>query len=282
MPELPEVERVARTIATRIVGRRVASVRLLRRDICESFRNGRTVKPGQRDLLEGARIAGVRRRGKQLAIIADDGRSLCIHLGMSGQLTWSAAAPARPAQHVHATWSLKDDAGANAGHVLFRDPRRFGGLWTFPSFQELEHRRWARLGPDALTITRDELTSGLANTTRPVKAALLDQRVLAGVGNIYADEALFRARICPRRKADRLTRDELTRLSASLRLVLAEAIAAGGSTLRDFADADSIPGAYQHSHQVYGRGGQPCPVCGRILKAVQIAQRTTVFCPACQ
>lgn len=282
MPELPEVERVARTITARIVGRRVVSARLLRSDVCESTRAGRPVKPAKRDLLADALIADVRRRGKQLAILADDGRTLCVHLGMTGQLTWSAAPTPRPASHVHAIWSLETDTGKDAGQMLFRDPRRFGGLWTFESFRELERNRWTRLGPDALSITDEELGAALSGTARSIKAALLDQQVLAGVGNIYADESLFRARIGPRRSAGRLNNDQVARLGAALRRVLADAIVAGGSTLRDFTDAESRPGAYQNSHLVYGRGGQPCPVCGRSLKAIQLAQRTTVFCPICQ
>lgn len=274
MPELPEVEHLRRTLARALTGRTVAAARLLRRDICESP-NGRVRRA---DLLEGGAFAEPLRHGKQLALRTTDGRVVCVHLGMSGQLLHLAPGerPAR-SEHVHALWKLE-----GGGRLLFRDPRRFGGLWTFPSLSALESSRWSRLGPDAASIAADELGERLARTTRPIKAALLDQEVLAGVGNIYADEALFLARVRPQRRADSLTGAEVERLTEAIRATLERAIEAGGSTLRDYLDAGGNAGRYQFAHLVYGRGGQPCRSCGRTLESDQTAQRTTVFCVSCQ
>lgn len=272
MPELPEVESVRRSAERALVGRTVIGVCLRRRDIVEG-------DSGKRALLEGATIVEVRRLGKQLAIVGDDGRVLGVHLGMTGQLLWLAhGARAARTDHVHAEWRL-GDAG---GRVLFRDPRRFGGLWTFPSVGTLCETRWAALGPDAATITGDALRAALGRSARAVKAGLLDQRALAGVGNIYADEALFAAGIDPRRVCTGIGDGEWDALAAAIRRVLGEAIEAGGSTLRDYRDASGASGSFQTRHLVYGRGGEPCMKCGRVLERFTLGQRTTVACGVCQ
>jgi formamidopyrimidine-DNA glycosylase len=201
---------------------------------------------------------------------------------MTGQLELSHTHSDNHAhdQHTHAIWSLELAARARAT-LWFRDPRRFGGLWTFPSMVEVR-ARWTSLGPDALTISGQELASAIADSRRAIKAALLDQGVLAGVGNIYADEALFRAGIRPAKFASRLTRDQSERLAGAIRDVLAESIQSGGSTLRDYRDAAGQAGSFQSRHRVYGRGGEPCPACGTRLTQTTIAQRTTVYCRRCQ
>jgi formamidopyrimidine-DNA glycosylase len=236
------------------------------------------------ELLAGATVADIRRHGKQLAIIAADGRALSVHLGMTGQLIYKpgrAPKAATPAggrtDHVHAAWRLEE-----GGHLLFRDPRRFGGLWSFPSVEALIAARWSPLGPDALTISTDRLAPRLAATARPIKAALLDQVVLAGVGNIYADEALFHARLHPAMPAKALEPAQVDRLARAIRDILGRAVQAGGSTLRDYVDANGQPGRHQFSHSVYGRAGLACRVCGSILVGSTLAQRTTVHCPQCQ
>jgi formamidopyrimidine-DNA glycosylase len=271
MPELPEVERIRQTLLRLVVGRRVVGATLRRRDVC-------TGRKRPADLLVGATIADVRRHGKQLAVVGHDGRVLCVHLGMTGQITvLPPAAKADGRNHVHAVWRLDPP-----GRLAFRDPRRFGGLWTFPSMAALVSERWSVLGADALTIAPDVLGSALGRTQRAVKAALLDQAVLAGVGNIYADESLFIARLHPGRNAGTLSPAEVARLAAAIRTVLADAVAAGGSTLRDYTDADGQPGSYQRSHRVYARGGLPCVVCTRPLRQTLLAQRTTTYCSRCQ
>ncbi len=273
MPELPEGETVRRGLARSIVGRRVASARLLRRDVLRT-----ASRSGQAALLAESTIKEVLRRGKHLAVVAEDGRALGVHLGMTGQLLVAPIGKPQAARdHVHARWVFD-----NGSTLIFRDPRRFGGLWSYATLDALRTARWAGLGADALHVTARQLELGLAGGRRAVKAALLDQGVLAGVGNIYADEALFRAGLHPCRVAGSLTDPEVSRLAESIRCVLREAVRAGGSTIRDYAGSDGSPGRQQERHLVYGRGGQPCVHCGTLLTAFLVAQRTTVACPRCQ
>lgn len=297
MPELPEVETLKRTLEPRIVGARVERVRVLRADVITALHaqaSGREQRQGARaiQLLEGDTIVTLRRHGKQLAIIGASGRVMCFHLGMSGQVRIAVDDRGRPRlppnlhKHMHVKWKLrgkdKRDACATEFWMFFRDPRRFGGIWTAPDFETLVRQRWNALGPDALAITAQRLWAAMGRSLRPIKAALLDQSVLAGVGNIYADEALFRAALHPRRSASGLSRDELAKLARALRFVLRESIRGGGSTLRDHADANGRAGEFASHHAVYGRGGKPCPRCELALRDIVIAQRTTVFCESCQ
>ncbi len=291
MPELPEVETVRTTLQTRLLGRVIERATIKRRDMLVVpgdppggfSRSARGAAPRFRrvraaDLLGGDRVDGVLRHGKQLAIVGASGRVLCVHLGMSGALLWRAPGKRlERADHVHAHWRLDDGS-----RLVFRDPRRFGGLWSFPGMDNLRLARWDALGPDALAVTSAQLGRALARSRRPVKAALLDQRAIAGVGNIYADEALFGSDIDPRRPAESLTRTETTRLARAIRGVLARAVRARGSTLRDYRDADGDPGAFQLAHSVYGRAGLPCHACGSPLASALVGQRTSVWCNACQ
>jgi formamidopyrimidine-DNA glycosylase len=274
VPELPEVETVRRTLAPALEGRRVTRAVLHRSDYCERA-GGKPCRP--KDLLQGATIRSVERHGKQLAFVSLEGPVLVAHLGMSGQLRIidPAARPA-PATHLHAEWVL--DSGAR---LRFRDPRRFGGLWALPSEDDLR-QRWATLGPDGLTATAAELRSRAAESRRAIKAVLLDQEVIAGVGNIYADEALFLSRINPARPARLLQPAEWEALTEAIHRTLAAAIEARGSTLRDYIDALGVAGSAQAAHAVYGRAGDPCLVCGRRLKGSRLAGRATVHCSQCQ
>ncbi len=289
MPELPEVEHLRLSLLPRLLGRTFTVARVHRRDVVVApgdppggfARAKSTARPRRLDavsLLVGAPIAELRRTGKQLAIIADDGRTACIHLGMSGQLRWHAPdGNRRNATHEHLTWRLDDDST-----LVFRDPRRFGGIWVFPSIAALQTSRWSTLGPDALSITPDALSAGLLNSERPLKAALLDQSVIAGVGNIYADEALFMSRISPVRAASALHRKEVESLVASIRKIMLASINAGGSSLRDYLDGDGNRGENQRGFAVYGRGGEPCIRCSTPLASMRVAQRATVMCRTCQ
>lgn len=301
MPELPEVERVRRSLESRIVGCTVDRVRILRRDVIATprdpaggFARNRSARAAERDtkptrltsaaMLGGATIDRLDRRGKRLAIIATDGRALDVHLGMTGAVMMLGANDPLP-DHTHILWILGTTRGSpRVSHrMVFRDPRRFGGVWTCASVEDLVSRRWAALGPDALTITAPELGAGLAESRRAIKAALLDQSVLAGVGNIYADEALFLARIHPEADSATLAAPAIEKLAGAIREILGAAVAAGGSTIRDFAMPDGSAGSYQSSHAVYGRAGEPCPGCRReTLVALTVAQRTTTICPRCQ
>ncbi len=289
MPELPEVETVRRTLEPLLVGRRVARVDLRRADIVEGDRSAAA-------LLEGATIRALVRRGKQLAIIGDHearrsgagtsaGRVLIVHLGMTGQLVHHATRPdLSSTTHVHALWTIETGAATKsepAGVLSFRDPRRFGGLWPLTSEQAL-NERWESLGPDGLEATAAGLRERAGRSHRAIKAALLDQAVIAGVGNIYADESLHRAGIRPTRSCHRIKGEEWERLAAEVRTVLHGAIASGGSTLRDYVGGTGRPGAAQLLHAVYGLGGQPCLACGGELRVGVVGQRTTVWCRGCQ
>ena len=282
MPELPEVECVRRTLARHIVGRRVVSVRVSRRDV---VRGGS--KP--RDLLAGDEVVDIRRKGKQIALMGR-GRCLAVHLGMSGQLCvvptkertnggkGSRLANDLPA-HTHVLWQFEDGLA-----VRFTDPRRFGGVWSFNRFETLQAQRWSKLGPDALAIKPADLARRLSRTQRCLKAALLDQSLVAGLGNIYVDELLFAARLSPYMPANTLTAKHSRDLVQRMRRLLAQSIQRGGSTLRDYVNADNAAGSQQSHHRVYGRAGLVCKRrgCGQAIQSSQIAGRTTAWCPACQ
>jgi len=281
MPELPEVEHLRRSLVPHLVGARVLAANLLRDDIAQSHGVkgtplNRTTKP---QLLEGRTVTSLRRLGKQLAILTDSGATMVVHLGMSGRMLIRDNTR-DPPDHTHATWRIQGPTGECA--LLFIDPRRFGGLWTYPSPDALFRYRWNTLGPDALDISAESLAKRLAGTSRPIKAALLDQGTIAGVGNIYADEALFRAMIHPLSPARTLAVTRVTALAEALRAILGNAVKAGGSTLRDYVDAAGEPGRAQAAHAAYGREGLPCLTCGTPLHSDTIAQRTTVWCPQCQ
>lgn len=271
MPELPEVEAVARSVAKHVVGRRVVSARARRADVIDGENSAAA-------LLTGRVVTAVERRGKQMAMLTGDGPCVCVHLGMTGSLRCVDADAAETREkHAHVTWTL------DSGSVLvFRDPRRFGGLWTFASREALLTRRWAELGEDALTIESAALHAALRATKRGMKATLLDQSVLAGLGNIYVDELLFACGIHPMKRASSVDLAAVEWMIVEMRRILHEAIGAGGSTLRDYVDADGGVGSFQERHKVYGRAGAACLRCGATLRSSQAGGRTTVFCPNCQ
>ncbi|MEX0887359.1 MAG: DNA-formamidopyrimidine glycosylase family protein [Phycisphaeraceae bacterium] len=306
MPELPEVENVRLALLPRLVGRRVVEARLRRADVLRvggvrgggggggaGARSAQRTLQGQA-LLAGQRIVDIQRLGKQLALIDDGGACVCVHLGMSGSLRFEAGGTRPPAAvdgHAHVVWRLAGSGGAGdqpggrgggGGWVIFRDPRRFGGVWAYPSLAALEAERWARLGPDALAVTPGPLHRRLQGTRRAVKAALLDQGVVAGLGNIYVDELLHGCGLSPTRVAATLGRDEVTRLVRRMRALLTRAIAAGGSTFRDYVNGDGETGRYQGQHRVYGRAGEACRGCRSSLATAVVAGRTTVWCRRCQ
>ncbi|MFP7723382.1 bifunctional DNA-formamidopyrimidine glycosylase/DNA-(apurinic or apyrimidinic site) lyase [Lysobacter sp. A3-1-A15] len=269
MPELPEVETTRAGLAPHLVGRSVVDAVLRRPDL--RWPIAREVV----DRLPGHRIDAVRRRAKYLLVDTAAGSAL-LHLGMSGSLrVLPGGTPVRVHDHV--------DLVLDDGRVLrFNDPRRFGCLLWQPTGQL--HPLLAGLGPEPLSAAFDgeHLFSLSRGRRAPVKTFLMDQAVVVGVGNIYAAEALFAAGISPLRPAGRISRERYARLAAAVKAILAHAIARGGTTLRDFISPDGAPGYFEQELSAYGRGGEPCPRCGRPLRQASIGQRASVWCGRCQ
>jgi formamidopyrimidine-DNA glycosylase len=284
MPELPEVETVVRGIRPRLVGRRVVRLVQRRPDL-------RTALPARfPERVEGRLVSAVERRAKYILVRldgrldADQGRGeahvddfLIIHLGMSGRLVLGPRGAAETALHEHVEFATDDGTV-----VRFSDPRRFGLMDLVPVSHLETDPRFAPLGPEPLApdFTADVLAKALAGRETSIKAALLDQRIVAGIGNIYACEALFQAGISPRRMAGSVQGDRCRRLVAAIKDVLARAIAAGGSSARDYVQASGEAGWFQNAWAVYDREGQPCPGCdcGRAVKRMVQGGRSTFYC----
>ena len=276
MPELPEVESLRRSIETRLRDAVVRSACVARRDMMHPAAGAAAVP-----LQPGCRILALHRHGKQLVIEGSEG-CLLVHLGMSGSLRIvDGETPPADEKHVHAIWTLVCTDGRTRT-LRHRDPRRFGWLESHADLASVRRSCWNLLGPDALHVQAEQLTERLAGTRRAVKSALLDQSVVAGIGNIYADESLFRAGVHPCRRTDRLDAGTLVQLAASVRSVLGKAVELGGSTIQDHRTADGAWGSFQRLHRVYGRAGQPCTTCGQALRRTLVQQRATVFCANCQ
>jgi formamidopyrimidine-DNA glycosylase len=284
MPELPEVETIARGLNSRVAG-----------DVIESVWLGSKPEPLKspaREIaatLESKRIAGVRRVGKHIVFDLENGgrassakktrktarasklaptSQWIVHLGMTGRML--VCPPEEEiAKHTHAIARL-----ASGRELRFVDPRRFGRLSVSSGFEAA--------GSEPLNVELSRFVSLFRGRKTPIKSALLNQKLLSGVGNIYADESLFRARVRPRRRAASLTRDELGRLYQTVQEVLKEAIALGGSSISDYVDSDGEEGFFQLQHRVYGREAEPCVVCRTPVKRVVIAGRSAHYCPKCQ
>jgi formamidopyrimidine-DNA glycosylase len=270
MPELPEVETIRRGLALRISGRRIVRAELRRSDLRRPF------PPMLAARLNGARIGALSRRGKYILIELDETGLLLLHLGMSGRITASGPEIAA-VKHDHVILTLDDDTV-----VRLNDPRRFGSLDYLERGAEGAHPLLAGLGPEPLEGGFDAayLDRALAGKSTPIKAALLDQRIVAGLGNIYVCEALYRGGVSPRRLAATVVGARAVRLAAAIREVLGEAIAAGGSSLRDYVQANGELGYFQHNWAVYGRQGEPCPgcTCAEGVRRIVQSGRSTFFC----
>jgi formamidopyrimidine-DNA glycosylase len=290
VPELPEVEVTRRRIEPLLAGRRIAKVG--------------TTKPSYffltpparlRRELPGAAVRALLRRGKYLLAQLDDERRLLLHLGMTGQLFAENASSVRllsaarraslapeeqhgfePDRHTHLRLEFDDGGPA----IFFRDVRKFGKVRLLKPGQS--DARLDKLGVDALAATGADLYAAARKRKVALKLVLLDQAVIAGVGNIYADEALFLAKIRPKRPANKLTRPEADALVAGLQKVLLRSIETGGSSISDYVLPDGSDGAYQDERQVYARAGEPCHVCGTPIKRIVLGARSTHFCPHCQ
>ena len=279
MPELPEVETVRRGLLPVMEGRRVLSAQVNRPDLRWPLPEGLAGR------LAGRKVLRLRRRSKYILADLEGEETLLLHLGMSGRMLVSGATlgefhHAMPAPQKHDHIVLEMEGGAR---VTFNDARRFGMVDLVATGAAEAHRLLAGLGPEPLGNRFDgAYLAGRLKGRAPVKAALLDQRIVAGLGNIYVSEALFRAGIAPARPAGSLTPAEVGRLVPAIREVLEAAIAAGGSSLRDYRQADGELGYFQHSFRVYDREGQPCPVCGTPVRRIVQQGRSSFFCPACQ
>lgn len=278
MPELPEVETVARTLAPRVEGRKISDIRILREQTLEA---GTGLVP----VLRGGRILGVRRRAKLLLLDAQSarGRALCVafHLKMTGRLFVHSGHVA-PHAHTRIIFDLRDRHGANAGRLFFDDTRAFGYCRILRPEDFAAWKFWNALGPEPFDLDARKFEARARTRRGKIKALLLDQSFIAGLGNIYADEALFRAGLHPEQPVDRIGPARLRKLFARMREVLDEAIAQCGSSIRDYRDAEGKAGAFQNSFRVYGRGGLDCLVCGARLEKIRTAGRGTVYCPICQ
>lgn len=271
MPELPEVETVCRGIAPHLCGRRITAV---------TVRQPSLRWPVPTDLvarLTGQPVLSVERRAKYLLIRLPAGW-LMIHLGMSGRL-YLVAGDAPVAKHDHIDWQL--DSGRT---LRYTDPRRFGAVLWIAGDDAGAHALLSHLGPEPLSeaFNTDYLQARAKHRKVPIKSLLMDGTVVVGVGNIYANEALFSAGIRPTRAAGKVSRPRLEHLVAAVKDVLAKAIAQGGTTLKDFVGGDGKPGYFKQELQVYGRADLPCPQCQAPLKETRLAQRSTVYCAHCQ
>jgi formamidopyrimidine-DNA glycosylase len=272
VPELPEVETIRRGLEPLVVGRRIERAAIRDPRLTRPFDPGEVAQD-----IQGERITGLSRRGKYLVVRFKSGRVLLIHLRMTGNFR---VASDDPADGPHDRAVLKLDNGSD---VIYRDVRRFG-TWLLVEPNELEPYLAERVGEEPLeeAFRTAALATRLADRRAPIKAALLDQRTVAGLGNIYADEALWRARLHPLRPAGELERAEVRRLHRALRDALRMSIARQGATLSDYATPDGERGRMQEEFKVYGREGEPCSRCGAPIEKIRAAGRGTSYCPHCQ
>jgi formamidopyrimidine-DNA glycosylase len=258
MPELPEVETIVRGLAPRLAGKRVLAAEVTCARVLRGDPSG----------IVGRTIREVRRHGKYIVFDFGEAVGMGVHLGMTGKLLLDG----EPGPHTHAVFTLED------GVLLYDDIRQFGRIECSETFAG----RLERLGPDPLTLGVEQFTARLRGHRSMVKPLLLNQSFVRGMGNIYTDEALFRAGIRPRAIASKLTKPRAEKLHEAMQEVLRESIASGGSSISDYVDADGKKGGFQLLHRVYGREGEPCTACGAPIKRILVAQRGTHYCVRCQ
>jgi formamidopyrimidine-DNA glycosylase len=271
MPELPEVETIVRSLEPRIRGRTIAETELLFPPLL------RRASSDGLAAFRGLRILEVRRRGKMILIACEGGRTIVFHLKMTGQFCLTGRGEAVD-KHTRLILRFRD----GADELRFHDVRKFGFCILVDGDPAVCCGELAGLGPEPLEIGIEEFAVILAGRKGRIKAVLLDQAAIAGIGNIYADEILFDAGIHPETPASRIKNRKADRLRQSMRHILDLAIAANGSTLRDYRDAGGCPGGFQSQHKVYGREGEPCTICGRPIRRIRVAGRSTHHCPHCQ
>ncbi|WP_022853039.1 bifunctional DNA-formamidopyrimidine glycosylase/DNA-(apurinic or apyrimidinic site) lyase [Thermodesulfatator atlanticus] len=269
MPELPEVETIKNTLASKITGKKIIDVRIGLPKLVSP-------QPGKFiELIKGQEIKNLLRKGKFLIIELSNDLALLVHFRLTGQLVYLEDSQ-RPPQHTHIIFSL------TKGTLCYADLRQFGRLELLRKEALTEHKSLLRLGPEPFDIKNDDFLKILQKSSRKIKALLLDQEKIAGLGNIYVDEALFRAKIRPDRPANTLNPEEAKRLLSTIKNILKEATSLGGSSVRNYVDGEGNSGRFQERHLVYGKRGKPCPNCQRALSYTTIANRGTTFCPSCQ
>ena len=282
MPELPEVETVRRGLEPAMTGGVIVRAQVNRPDLRWPF------PPRMAERLTGQTVLTLRRRSKYILADLSSGETLLVHLGMSGRMTVSGDPLGQflhdhpmPEKHDHVVIDLD-----NGARITFNDPRRFGAMDLMPTAEADTHPLLAKIGPEPLGNSFDEryLVDALKAKNSPIKSALLDQRIVAGLGNIYVCEALYRARISPRRRAGAISKSRVASLVPIIRDVLGQAIAAGGSSLRDFRQADGELGYFQHRFDVYDREGAPCRSdgCESVIRRIVQSGRSSFYCPSCQ
>ncbi len=271
MPELPEVETTRRGIEPHVTGQKIREIIVKRHDL-------RQPVPEDITLLEGRKITAVARRSKYLLLETDGGATILIHLGMSGSLRVIQPGDA---------WKKHDHVGITLGNgkqLRFHDPRRFGLVLVLEGEDVMKHDLLKHLGPEPLEagFTVEVLKAACAKRSAAIKLVIMDAKVVVGVGNIYASEALFRAGIRPQTAANKITGPKLEKLVMAIRDVLTDSIREGGTTLRDFLQSDGEPGYFKQRLFVYERKGEPCRVCGTPVRHAVLGQRSTYWCPMCQ
>lgn len=270
MPELPEVEVISRGLAECLVGKTIESVKIL---------NHSSVKMPWylfSSRVAGAKITRVHRRAKLLIMDLGEDLHVTFHLKMTGRVL-AHDGETKPEPHTRVVFGLTD-----GGSIEFHDTRKFGEVRALNNDELQEWDFYKKLGPEPLEVTAAELAQRIEGRKAQIKGLLLNQSVVAGVGNIYADESLFRSGIHPKAKASDLSKESLEKLFTELQAVLRQAISENGSSIRDYVDAGGDAGGFQNSFKVYGKKGEPCPTCGKIFEGATVAGRGTTFCSKCQ
>jgi formamidopyrimidine-DNA glycosylase len=271
MPELPEVETIVRGLSNSLKGLEIAEARLL----CPYIYKDRD--PSDFAKIRGKRISDIKRRGKMILLDFENSLTFCVHLGMTGQLFYSY--PGEPVdRHTHFILSFED----YPQELRFRDVRKFGFVSCLSGAQSFGRKRLGRLGPEPLEIRYSDFFSLFKGRRAKLKTLLLDQSFIAGIGNIYGDEILFRAKLHPLRQAHLVHEDEKRRLWRAIKEVLSQAIEHRGSSVRDYRDSESRRGRFQQYHRVYGKESCSCSICGQKIVRIRINGRSSFFCPGCQ
>jgi formamidopyrimidine-DNA glycosylase len=271
MPELPEVETIVRGLQKTVVGKRIKSIKVIFPGIVKQ-----DTKKFRKNV-EKAKIIRVRRRGKYILIDLFNGTTILIHLGMTGNfLLVKSSSPRNKHDHLIIRFNK------NPKELRYNDQRKFGKIKSFPISKEEKVSELKKLGPESLNISSSGFINLFQKRKGRIKSALLNQQIIAGLGNIYADESLFEAKIHPAQKIDKLSLQELKRLHQVIQIVLRKAIKAGGSSIENYYNINGEIGSFQLQHKVYGREGLSCKRCGTKIRRIKISQRSSYFCPRCQ